>query len=129
MAFQVDRGSYGTVSLDGLGFIVLGWTPEAMGSGNWSVGVIADDRASAEQRDALTAIASGAAGGPMAALSGLVGTFLGVESAPIRFERHGDQSEHDGAASSRQHRPSGRGSCGIGTRVEEPRARAWLGVG
>ena len=89
MAFQIDRGSYGTVSLDGLGFIVLGLTPEAMGKGNWSVGVIADERASAEQRDAITAIASGAAGGPMAALSGLVGKFLGVESAPIRFDRNG----------------------------------------
>ena len=89
MAFQIERGSYGTVPLDGLGFIVLGWTPEAMGKGNWSVGVIADERASAEQRDAITAIASGAAGGPMAALSGLVGKFLGVESAPIRFDRTG----------------------------------------
>jgi hypothetical protein len=89
MAFQIDRGSYGTLSLDSLGFIVLGLTPEAMGKGNWSVGVIADERASAEQRDAITAIASGAAGGPMSALSGLVGKFLGVESAPIRFERNG----------------------------------------
>jgi hypothetical protein len=89
MAFQIDRGSYGTVPLDGLGFIVLGLTPEAMGKGNWSLGVIADERASAEQRDAITAIASGAAGGPMAALSGLVGKFLGVESAPIQFERSG----------------------------------------
>ena len=89
MAFQIDRGSYGTVSIDGLGFIVLGWTPEAMGKGNWSVGVIADDRASTEQRDAIAAIASGAAGGPMAALSGLVGKLLGVESAPIRFDRSG----------------------------------------
>jgi hypothetical protein len=89
MAFQIDRGTYGTVSLDGLGFIVLGLTPEAMGKGNWSVGVIADDRASAEQRDAIAAIASGAAGGPMAALSGLVGKMLGVESAPIRFDRSG----------------------------------------
>lgn len=89
MAFQIDRGSYGTVSLDGLGFIVLGLTPEAMDKGNWSVGVIADDRASTEQRDAIATIASGAAGGPMAALSGLVGTLLGVESAPIRFERSG----------------------------------------
>ena len=89
MAFHVDRGSYGTVSLDGLGFIVLGWTPEAMGKGNWSVGVIADDRASAEQREAITAIASGSAGGPMSGLSGLVGKFLGVESAPIRFDRDG----------------------------------------
>jgi hypothetical protein len=89
MAFQIERGRYGAVSLDGLGFIVLGLTPEAMGKGNWSVGLVADDRASVEQRDAMTAIASGAAGGPMAALSGLIGTFLGVQSAPIRFDRTG----------------------------------------
>jgi hypothetical protein len=89
MAFSVDRGSYGAVSLDGLGFIVLGFTPGEMGNGNWSVGLIADDRATAEQRDAITAIASGSAGGPMAALSGLVGSFLGVESAPITFDRRG----------------------------------------
>ena len=89
MAFEIESGRFGNVSLDGLGFIVLGWTPEAMGKGNWSVGVIADERASAEQREAITAIASGAAGGPMSALSGLVGKFLGVETAPIRFDRSG----------------------------------------
>jgi hypothetical protein len=89
MAFRVDRGSYGAVTLDGLGFIVLGFTPEAMAKGNWSVGLITDERASAEQRDAITAIASGAAGGPMSALSGLIGKFLGAESAPIRFESSG----------------------------------------
>jgi len=89
MAFQIERGSFGDVSLDGLGFIVVGLTPEAMAKGNWSVGLVTDERANAQQRDAITAIASGAAGGPMAALSGLIGKFLGVESAPIRFEREG----------------------------------------
>jgi hypothetical protein len=89
MAFRIDRGSYGDLSLDGLGFIVLGLTPEAMGKGNWSVGLITDERASAEQRDAITAIASGSAGGPMSAVSGLIGKFLGVESAPIHFEQNG----------------------------------------
>ncbi len=89
MAFQIERGNYGNVSLDGLGFILLGLTPQEMGKGNWSVGLLADDRASAEQRDAIAAIASGSAGGPIAALSGLIGKFLGVESAPIRFERNG----------------------------------------
>jgi hypothetical protein len=89
MAFQIESGKYGTVPLDGLGFIILGLTPEAMGKGNWSVGVIADARASAEQRDAIAAIANGSSGGPMAALSALVGSFLGVESAPIRFDRSG----------------------------------------
>src|SRR5207247_546739 len=89
MEFKIDKGSYGTVSLDGLGFIVLGYTPEAMGKGNWSVGLIADEKASVEQREAITAIASGSAGGPMSALSGLIGKFLGVESAPIAFDRQG----------------------------------------
>jgi hypothetical protein len=90
MGFQVDRGTYGAVSLDGLGFIVLASVPGAMGKGNWSVGLVVDDRASADQREAITAIASGAAGGPMAALSGLIGTFLGVDAAPIRFDRNGE---------------------------------------
>ena len=89
MGFQIENGTYGSGSLDGLGFVVLGFTPEAMGKGNWSVGLIVDERASPEQRDAITAIASGAAGGPMAPLSGLIGKFLGVESAAIQFDRNG----------------------------------------
>src|SRR5438093_4544383 len=60
MAFQIDRGHYEAVPLDGLGFVVLGRTPEAMDQGNWTVGVVADERASAEQQDAIKAIASGA---------------------------------------------------------------------
>jgi hypothetical protein len=89
MTFQIERGHYGATSLGGLAFIVLGLTPDAMGKGNWSVGVLADDRATTEQRDAITAIASGAAGGPMAALSGLIGNFLGVQSSPIEVRRSG----------------------------------------
>ena len=89
MAFQIEHGRYGTVPLDGLGFVVLGFTPGAMGQGNWLVGLVTDERARADQREAITAIASGAAGGPMAAVAGLVGTFLGVESGAIRFDRSG----------------------------------------
>jgi len=89
MAMQIERGQYGAVSLDGFGFVVLARTPEEMAKGNWSVGLIVDERATGEQRDAMTAIASGSAGGPMAMVTGLVGKFLGVEQAPIRFERNG----------------------------------------
>ena len=89
MAMQVERGSFGDVPLNGLTFIVLGMTPEEMAKGNWSVGLVIDERATAAQRDAITAIASGAAGGPMAPLAGLIGTFLGVEPAPIRIEQDG----------------------------------------
>src|SRR5436190_10926072 len=89
MAMQIERGNYGDVPLDGISFVVLGYTPEEMGKGNWSVGLVVDERATAEQREAVTAIASGAAGGPMAPLSGLIGKFLGVERAPIRLDRNG----------------------------------------
>jgi hypothetical protein len=89
MAFQVERGIFGDTPLDGLGFIVLGYTPEAMIKGNWSVGLVTDERATAQQRDAITAIASGSAGGPMAPLSGLIGKFMGVETAPIHFDGTG----------------------------------------
>src|SRR5689334_23298558 len=80
MGFQVERGRFGDVPLDGLGFVVDGFTPGEMANGNWSVGLIVDERATEAQREAIAGIASGNAGGPMAALSGLVGTFLGAES-------------------------------------------------
>jgi hypothetical protein len=89
MGFQIEKGKFGPTSLNGIGFIVLGFTPGPMVQGNWSVGLVIDDRATPEQRDAITAIASGSAGGPMAPLSGLIGKFVGVESAPVRFDSTG----------------------------------------
>ena len=89
MGFRIERGRFGSVPLDGLGFVVVANTPEEMAKGNWSVGLVVDERATPEQREAITGIASGSAGGPMAAIGGLVGKFLGVETAPIEFKRDG----------------------------------------
>jgi len=89
LVFRVDRGQYGDVRLDGLSFAILLRTPGPMIQGNWTVGVILDQRASAEQREALTAIASGQGGGPIAALGPLVGRFAGAEAKPITFEMNG----------------------------------------
>jgi hypothetical protein len=89
MGFRIERGRFGDVPLDGLGFVVVGHTPEEMAKGNWSVGLVIDDRATPAQRDAITGIASGSAGGPMAALGGLIGKFLGAEFAPIAFQSDG----------------------------------------
>jgi hypothetical protein len=89
LVFRVDRGQYGNTRLDGLHFAVLLHTPGAMIQGNWTVGLILDERANAEQRAALTGIGSGQAGGPMAALGPLVGTFAGAEAKPIRLQSDG----------------------------------------
>jgi hypothetical protein len=87
LVFHIERGVHGTTSLDGLNFAVLLHTPEAMGAGNWTVGLIVDERATAAQREAIVAIGSGQGGGPMAAVGPLVTKFAGVESRPIRIER------------------------------------------
>lgn len=85
LTFQIERGSKDGVALDGLAFIVVARTPAAMGQGNWTVGLVVDDRANAAQADAIVGIASGQAGGPMAHLGPLIGTFAGVERRPIKF--------------------------------------------
>ncbi len=89
MAYQIDRGQYDGLSLNGLNFIVIGHTPGEMSEGNWNVGLIADERANPQQREALVAIVSGQGGGPMANLAPLIGKFLGVEARPIQFQGNG----------------------------------------
>jgi|SRR5690242_6835500 hypothetical protein len=89
LVFTVQRGQYGTTKLDGLSFAVLLHTPGPMIQGNWTVGLVVDERASQEQRDALTTIASGQSGGPMAALGPLITNFRGVEAKPIKIESTG----------------------------------------
>lgn len=89
MVFQIERGNQGNVTLDGLSFAVLGNSPDVMGKGNWSVGLVIDDRATPEQQQAITTIASGQAGGPPAILTSVIGKFLGVETRPIRIQKSG----------------------------------------
>jgi hypothetical protein len=89
LVFRVGQGLHGTTKLDGLSFAVLLRTPGPMVQGDWTVGLIVDERASAEQRDALTGIASGRDGGPMAALGPLISHFEGTQSKPIKLEMSG----------------------------------------
>jgi hypothetical protein len=89
LVFRVERGRYGSTTLDGLSFAVLLHTPGPMIAGNWTVGLILDERASKDQREALTAIASGQGGGPMAALGPLIGRFGGAEARPITIQKDG----------------------------------------
>jgi hypothetical protein len=89
LIFHVDKGHHDSTTLDGLSFAVIGTTPSIMGAGNGSVGVIVDERAEQAQRDALVAIASGQAGGPMAAMAPLLPNVLGVEARAIRYTKNG----------------------------------------
>jgi hypothetical protein len=89
MVFHIDSGNSDSTKLDGLNFAVVGNAPEIMGKGNWSVGLIVDERATEQQKQAITTIASGQAGGPPAILTAVVGKFLGIESRRIEFNKDG----------------------------------------
>jgi hypothetical protein len=89
VTLHIDKGAKDGVKLDGLSFIVMMHSPGVMGQGNITVGLIVDDKASDQQVEAISAIATGSAGGPMAALAPLVGRVAGVERRPISFEADG----------------------------------------
>lgn len=88
-AFRIDSGEKDGARLDGLAFIVLLHAPAAMANGGMTVGLVVDERASAAQTEAIGAIASGAAGGPMAGLAPLVAKIAGIEKRPIAFQGDG----------------------------------------
>ncbi|MDE3096482.1 MAG: DUF1326 domain-containing protein [Chloroflexota bacterium] len=88
-AFHVDRGSYGDTSIAGLNAALAIRSPGVMSEGNWSVAAYVDERADDRQREALQAIFTGAAGGPIANLAPLIGNVLGVKSVPIAWNQEG----------------------------------------
>lgn len=69
-AWRIKQGSYGDLTLDGLSLGFVARWPQAIHQGNGTVCPFVDERATAEQRDALLQILSGQAGGiPFAVLA------------------------------------------------------------
>ena len=87
--FHINQGAYGEVRLDGLNLVVCASSDGPMGQGNWTGATYVDERADDRQTEALGAIFSGAAGGPMAAFLPFFGKSLGVKKAPITFKIDG----------------------------------------
>lgn len=89
VAMRINTGEKDGERLDGLCFVVMLHSPGPMIEGNIKVGLIIDEKASDTQAAAIQAIASGAAGGPMANLAPLVGEFAGIERRKIEFTGEG----------------------------------------
>src|SRR4051812_16825908 len=86
MGFRIDDGSSGATRLNGLKFAFVIRSGRVMSDGNWVFGVVVDDTADPDQRQALGAIASGDSGGtPSVIRQNLVGDFRGVAFQPIDF--------------------------------------------
>ena len=90
LVFRIDDGRSGAVRLDGLKFALVIRSGKVMADGNWIFGAVVDETADPAQRQALSAIASGEAGGPPSVIrQNLVSDFRGVAFKPIEFTMAG----------------------------------------
>ena len=87
LAWHVTNGSKDGVDLSGLNAVMAVHSPKRMTDGGWKVALYLDDRASAEQSQAMGTVFSGGAGGYLAGLAPLIGEVAGVEPAAITFEK------------------------------------------
>ena len=91
LAWHIDKGGFDSVQLDGFNAALFAHTPGHMLQTKWKVALYVDQKANDQQRDALTRIFSGQAGGHLANLGPLIGEVLGVTSVAIDYRANGKQ--------------------------------------
>lgn len=80
------NGNFGNISLDDLNVVAFFHAPGNMLTGpKWKVAMYIDQRATAEQSDAITKIFSGQSGGFFGAAKNLFGEILGIKQSTIEF--------------------------------------------
>jgi hypothetical protein len=89
LAFRITEGKIEGTDIGGLGVVAIADTPKVMTDGNWRLGLFIDAKASDDQASKLTQVFTGELGGPMGALTPLVGEVLGVERAEIEVDDDG----------------------------------------
>jgi len=83
--FRIDSGQIEGVDVAGTIVVLACDVPKYFLNGNWRVGLLVDAAASDEQAAQLTAFFTGELGGPVQALSGLIGENLGVQRLPMQY--------------------------------------------
>jgi hypothetical protein len=86
LGWQIVDGQFGDTQLRDLNFVAYVEIPGNAFEGGWTLGVYLDERADADQAEALGAIFSGQAGGWPAVLSALIATPLPAKQVPITME-------------------------------------------
>lgn len=92
LAYRVVEGKYGEVSLDGLRWVLAAVWPGPLHERNGRGVVYLDSRAEGAKREALEAIATGNAGGPIGIFMSTVTDGLEVHTALLEFEFDGKRS-------------------------------------
>lgn len=91
MTYAIHTGHFRETRLDGVTFVVVAQSKAIMSAGEWVMGIIVDQSASAAQVSAIAEISGGKVGGPLAGFAPLVADFRGIEQRAITFQQLGAQ--------------------------------------
>jgi hypothetical protein len=91
--WQIDKGNFGEVPLTGLAWAWIGHSPGPLHEGNVTWVVLADEKATAEQRRALATIAEGKSGGPWVIFMAVAGKRLDTQYLPFDLQLDGLHSK------------------------------------
>jgi hypothetical protein len=89
VAWHIDKGNFDGVSLDDLNVALAVHSPGNMVEVKWTAAVYFDDSATDSQKNALTQIFTGQAGGHPGMLVSHVGEVLGVSNLPMTYKAEG----------------------------------------
>jgi hypothetical protein len=89
LVFNIKDGEIEGTDVSGLKVAAVADAPKVMTEGNWRLGLFVDEDASDEQAGKLSAVFGGQKGGPMEAITPLVGEMLGIERARFELEEDG----------------------------------------
>jgi len=83
--WQVREGNLDDTDFAGVAFALYNHFPSNLTSGNWKIGLVVDEGATDEQAQGIERIVSGQEGGPFGEFVPLIGEYLGMERASVRY--------------------------------------------
>jgi hypothetical protein len=89
VGWHIDKGKFGNVDLGNLNVALALHSPGHMAEVKWRAALYFDRNASEKQKDALTKIFTGQAGGHPGMLVSHVGEVLGIQHVPIEYAAKG----------------------------------------
>jgi hypothetical protein len=89
VGWHIDKGTFGNVDLGNLNVALAVHSPGHMAEVKWRAALYLDKTASEKQKNALTRIFTGEAGGHPGMLVSHIGEVLGIKSVPIEYAANG----------------------------------------
>ena len=91
LAWHVEKGKHGDLSLDGMNAALALYAPGNMLKTKWDAALYIDEKARPAQREALSKIFAGQVGGEPASLAPFIGKVLGIKPVSITYQAKGKE--------------------------------------